>query len=169
MPVGDDDIIHTRTRTYTHTRDRAAARSFVYPSRRSRVNAPRAPTSPRLPSPGPLATFPPSRLTLRRPRRRILRWLPLAPHASPRRRRRFPPLPSPFSLECRLGPSSSLAVSLLSFPFRGALRKLCATFISHGDLPSLSLSLSLVSLRAVNICRLSRRSGLAISHVERRR
>lgn len=44
-PVGGDDTrvhAHTRTahtRTYTH--DRAAARSFVYPSRRSRVNAPR--------------------------------------------------------------------------------------------------------------------------------
>lgn len=47
-PVGGDDTrarythkCDTRTHAHTNTHDRAAARSFVYPSRRSRVNAPR--------------------------------------------------------------------------------------------------------------------------------
>lgn len=63
--------------THTYTHDRAAARSFVYPSRRSRVNAPRRLRLvglPRTSSPFPVL---PSQLTLRRPRR--ICGAPLAP------------------------------------------------------------------------------------------
>lgn len=61
--VGGDTRVRTHTRACAH--DRAAARSFVYPSRRSRVNAPRRLRLVVLPWPPPV----PPQLTLRRPRR----------------------------------------------------------------------------------------------------